>query len=142
MRTAGAPSEVHDDLNAESNEHGQRHTKPWNPVDQIAARELVEHEAAVVGKKVRRQPEQVRLCEHSHAECVAESVGAVVEEKKHEDTTRRGVRNIAIELGVALAPVEFAPVELTNPESLAADVDVFMPATRPSSVVPAMKYRE
>ena len=43
---------------------------------------------------------------------------------------------------MALAPVEFAPVELTNPESLAADVDVFMPATRPSSVVPAGKYRE
>ena len=113
MRTAGAPSEVHDDLYAESNEHGQRYTEPWNPVDQIATRELVEYEAAMVGKKVHRQPEQVRLCEHSHAERVAESVGVVVEEKKHEDPkpTGRGVRNIAIELGVALAP-HFVGVEV------------------------------
>ncbi len=43
---------------------------------------------------------------------------------------------------MALALVEFAPVELTKPESLAADVDVLMPVTRPSSVVPATKYRE
>ena len=41
---------------------------------------------------------------------------------------------------VALAAVEFALVELTKPEQLAAEV--FMPATRPSSVVPAGKYRE
>ena len=60
----------------------------------------------MVGKKVHRQPEQVCLCEHRHAERVAESVGAVVEEKKHEDPkpTRRGVRNIAVELGVEVAP--------------------------------------
>jgi hypothetical protein len=46
------------------------------------------------------------LCEHGHAESVAESVGAVVEEKKHEDAkpTRSGVRNIAIELGVEVPP--------------------------------------
>ena len=43
---------------------------------------------------------------------------------------------------VALAPVTFAPVELRKPERLAADEDVFMPATRPSSVVPAEQYRE
>ena len=43
---------------------------------------------------------------------------------------------------VALALVEFAPVELTNPESLAADVDVLMPVTRPSLVIPEGKYRE
>jgi hypothetical protein len=106
LRTAGVPSEVHDDLYAESNEHGQRYTKPWNPVDQIAARELVEYEAAVVGKKVHRQPEQVRLCEHSHAERAAESVGTVIEEEKHEDPnpTRRGIRNIAVELGVEVPP--------------------------------------
>ncbi len=41
---------------------------------------------------------------------------------------------------VALAAVEFALVELTKPEQLAAEV--FMPPTRPSSVVPAEKYRE
>ena len=60
----------------------------------------------MVGKKIHRQPEQICLCEHSHAESVAESVGAVVEEKKHEDPnpTRGGVRNIAVELGVAVAP--------------------------------------
>ena len=56
----------------------------------------------MVGKKVHRQPEQVRLCKHRHAERAAESVGAVVEEKKHEDLkpTRRGVWNIAVELGM------------------------------------------
>ncbi len=41
---------------------------------------------------------------------------------------------------VTLARVTFAPVELTKPEQLAAEV--FMPAIRPSSVVPATKYRE
>jgi hypothetical protein len=105
LRT-GVPSEVHDDLHAESNEHGQRYTKPWNPVDQIATRELIEYEAAVVGKKVHHQPEQICLCQHGHAERVAESVGAVVEKEKHEDPnpTRKRVRNIAVELGVVLAP--------------------------------------
>ena len=105
MRT-GVPSEVHDDLHAESNEHGQRYTKPWNPVDQIATRELVEYVAAVVGKKVHRQPHQVRLCEHSHAKRVAEGVGAVVEEKKQKDPnpTRRGIRDIAVKLGVRATP--------------------------------------
>ncbi len=105
MRT-GVPGEVRDDLHAESHEHGQRHTKPWKPVDQIATHELVEYEAAVVGKKVHRQPEPVCLCKQRHAERVAESVGAVVEEKKHEDPnlSRRGVRSIAVELGVAVAP--------------------------------------
>ena len=107
------PSEVRDDLDDESREHGQQYTKPWNPVNQIATRELVEYEAAMVGKKVHRHPEQVRLCEHSHAERVAESVGAVVKEKKHEDAkmTGRGVWNIAVELGVALAP-HFVGVEV------------------------------
>ena len=41
---------------------------------------------------------------------------------------------------VTLAPVTFAPVELTKAEYLVAEM--FMPATRPSSVVPATKYRE
>ncbi len=110
---AGVPSEVCDDLHRESREHGQRYTKPWNPVDQIATRELVEYEAAVVGKKVRRQPHPVCLCEHGHAEGVAENVGAVVNEKKHEDrkTTGRGVWNIAKELWVRAAPL-FAGVEV------------------------------
>ncbi len=84
MRT-GVPSEVRDDFHYEPYKHGQRHTKPWNPVDQITAHELVQYEAAMVGKKVHRQPEPVRLCEHSHAEGVAESVGSVVEEKKQKD---------------------------------------------------------
>ncbi len=99
LRT-GVPSEVHNDLGDESREHRQRYTKPWNPVDQIATRELVEYEAAMVGKKVRHEPNPVRLCEHSHAESVAESVDAVVDEKKREDhkMTGRGVRNIAVEL--------------------------------------------
>ena len=112
LRT-GVPSEVRDDLHDESREHGQQYTKPWNPVDQIATRELVEYEATVVGKKVHHQAEQVRLCEHSHAERVAESMGAVVEEKKHEDPnpTRRGVWNIAVELGVELAPA-FVGIEV------------------------------
>ncbi len=59
----------------------------------------------MVGKKERHQPNPARLCEHRHAESVAETVGAVVEEKKHEDTkmTGRGVRNIAVELGVLTA---------------------------------------
>ncbi len=39
----------------------------------------------MVGEKVHHQPEQIRLCEHGLAEGAAESVGAVVEEKKHED---------------------------------------------------------
>ena len=112
MRT-GAPSEVHDDLLYESCKHGQRYAKPWNPVHQIATRELVEYEAAMVGKKVRHQPHPVRLCEHSHAERVAESVGAVVEEKKHEDTTRRGVRNIAVELRVSVA-LHFVGIEVKH----------------------------
>ena len=107
----GVPSGVCDDLDYESDENGQRRAKPGNPVDQIAARELVEYEAAVVGKKVRHEPHPVRLCEHSHAERVAESVGAVVEEKKHEDTTRRGVRNIAVELRVVLA-LPFVGIEV------------------------------
>jgi hypothetical protein len=60
----------------------------------------------MVGKKVRHEPNPVRLCEHSHAESVAESVDAVVDEKKREDhkMTGRGVRNIAIELWVLAAP--------------------------------------
>ena len=105
LRT-GVPSEVRDGLHCESEEHGQRRASSRNPVDQIAARELVEYEAAMVGKKVHRQPQPVRLCEHSHAERVAESVGAVVEEKKHEDpnASRRGVRNIAVELVAEAAP--------------------------------------
>ena len=109
----GVPSEVHDDFHAESHKHGQRYTKSWNPVHQIAPRELVEYEAAMVGKKVRHQPKPVRLCKHSHAESVAESVGAVVEEKKREDheLASRGVRNIAVELGVAAAP-RFVGVEV------------------------------
>ena len=41
---------------------------------------------------------------------------------------------------VALAAVEFAPDELRKPELLAAEV--FIPATRPSSIAPAEKYRE
>jgi hypothetical protein len=102
----GIPGEVHDDLYAKSCEHGQRHTKTWHPVDEITTRDLVEYKAANVGKKVHRQPEQVCLCEHCHAERVAESVGAVVEEKKHEDRipSHRGAWNIAVELGVAVAP--------------------------------------
>ncbi len=109
----GVPREVHDDLHGESDEHGQRHASSRNPVDQIATHELVEYEAAVVGKKVHRQPHPVRLREHGHAERVAESVGAVVEEKKHEDPkpTHRGVRNIAVELGVELAP-SFVGIEV------------------------------
>lgn len=88
-------------------------TSSRNPVDQIATRELVEYEAAMVGKKVRHQPDPARLCKHRHAERVAESVGAVVEEKKHEDpnTSRRGVRSIAVELGVAVAPL-FVGIEV------------------------------
>ena len=78
MRTAGVPSEVHDDLYAESNEHGQRCAKPGNPVDQIAARELVEYEAAMVGKKVRQEPQPVGLREHGHAKGLAECPRAVV----------------------------------------------------------------
>ncbi len=60
----------------------------------------------MVGKKVHRQPHQVQSCKHGQAESVAESVGTVVQEKKHEDpnATRRGVRNIAVELGVEVAP--------------------------------------
>ena len=110
---AGVPSEVHDDLRAESLKHGQRYTKPWNPVDEIATRELAEYEAAMVGKKVRHQPNPVRLCEHSHAEGVAERVGAVVDEKKHEhcETTGRGVWNIAVELGVGAA-LSFVGIEV------------------------------
>ena len=109
----GVPGEVHDDLDDESREHGQRHTKPWNPVDQIATRELVEYEAAMVGKKVRHQPQPICLCKHSHTESVAKSVGAVVGEKKHEDPnmSRRGVRNIAEELGVELA-LPFVGIEV------------------------------
>ncbi len=41
---------------------------------------------------------------------------------------------------MTLATVELAPVELRKPEKLAAEA--FMPAARPSSVVPASKYRE
>jgi hypothetical protein len=41
---------------------------------------------------------------------------------------------------VVLATVEFAPVELMKPEELASEA--FMPTTKPSSVVPAEKYRE
>ncbi len=81
----GVPREVHDDFHYEPDEHGQRHASSRNPVDQIATRELVEYEAAMVGKKVHRQPHPVRLCEHSHAERIAESEGAVVDEKKQED---------------------------------------------------------
>ena len=105
MRT-GIPREVHDDLYAKSYKHGQRHAKSRNPVDQIATHELAEYEAAMVGKKVHRQPHQVQLCKHGQAERVAESVGTVVQEKKHEgpNATSRGVRNIAIELGVEVAP--------------------------------------
>ena len=113
MRTAGVPSEIDNDLSAESNEHGERRASSRNPVDQIATRELVEHEAAVVGKKVHRQPNPARLCKHSHAERVAESVGAVVDEKKHEDIelTGRGVWNVAIELW-ARAALPFVGVEV------------------------------
>ena len=99
------PSEVRDDFHDKSCEHGQRHASSRNPVDQIAAHELVEYEAAMVGKKVHRQPEQVCLCEHSHAERVSESVGAVIEEKKQKDPNmcRRGVRNVAVEAWVRTA---------------------------------------
>jgi hypothetical protein len=109
----GAPSEVRDDLDRESHYHAQRYTKPWKPIDQIATRELIEYEAAVVGKKVHRKPEPVRLCKHGHAERVAESVGAVVEEKKREDAklTGRGVWNVAIELGVRAA-LPFVGIEV------------------------------
>ncbi len=109
----GAPSEVHDDLDNESREHGQRYTKPWNPVHHIASRELVEYEAAIVGKKVRHQPQPARSCEHRHAEGVAESVGAVVDKKKREDdkVTGRGVWNIAKELWV-LAALSFVGIEV------------------------------
>ncbi len=67
----------------------------------------------MVGKKVHHQPHQVRLCEHGHAERVAESVGAVVEEKKQEDPnpTRGGVWNKAIELGLVLA-LPFVGIEV------------------------------
>ena len=41
---------------------------------------------------------------------------------------------------MTLATVELAPVELRKPEELAAEV--FMSATRPSSVVPATKQCE
>ena len=107
------PSEVRDDFHYEPCKHGQRHTKTWNPVDQIATHELVEYEAAVVGKKVHRQPHPVRLCKHSQAKRVAELVGAVVEEKKREDPkpTRRGVWNVAEELGVVLA-LPFVGIEV------------------------------
>ncbi len=69
----------------------------------------------MVGKKVHRQPKPVRLCEHRHAERVTESVGAVVEEKKHEDpnTSRRGARNVAVELGVAMA-LPFVGIEVKH----------------------------
>ncbi len=67
----------------------------------------------MVGKKVHRQPNPVRLCKHGHAEHVAKSVGAMVEEKKHKDPnpSGRGVRNIAVELGVALA-LSFVGIEV------------------------------
>ena len=67
----------------------------------------------MVGKKVRHQPNPVRLCKHSHAERVAEGVGAVVDEKKHEynKMTGRGVRNIAVELWVPAAP-SFVGIEV------------------------------
>jgi hypothetical protein len=67
----------------------------------------------MVRKKVHRQPNPVRLSEHGHAESVAKSVGAVVDEKKHEGnkTTGRGVRNIAVELGVRAA-LSFVGIEV------------------------------
>ncbi len=67
----------------------------------------------MVGKKVRHKPNPARLCEHGHAESVAESVGAVVEKKKHEDPklTGRGVWNIAKELWIRTA-VSFVGVEV------------------------------
>ena len=67
----------------------------------------------MVSKKVHCQPHQVRLCEHGHAERIAKNVGAVVEEQKQEDanTTGGGVRNIAVELGAAVAP-HFVGIEV------------------------------
>ena len=67
----------------------------------------------MVGKKIHRQPEQIRLREHSHAESVAESVGAVVDKKKREDRklTGSGVRNIAEELW-ARAALPFVGIEV------------------------------
>ncbi len=67
----------------------------------------------MVGKKVRHEPHPVRLCKHGHAERVAESVGAVVDDKKHEDPkmTRRGVWNIAVELWFRTA-VRFVGIEV------------------------------
>jgi hypothetical protein len=69
----------------------------------------------MVDKKVHRQPNPVRLCEHGHAEGAAESVGAVVEEKKNEDPnlTRRSFWNIAVELGVEVSP-PFVGIEVIS----------------------------
>jgi hypothetical protein len=67
----------------------------------------------MVGKKVRDQPHPVCLCKHGHAEGVAESEGAVVDEKKREDRklTGRGVWNVAIELWV-LAALPFVSIQV------------------------------
>jgi hypothetical protein len=67
----------------------------------------------MVGKKVRHQPNPVCSSERRHAKGVAESVRAVVDEKKSKDdkTTGRGVRNVAVELWVLAAP-PFVGVEV------------------------------
>ncbi len=105
----GVPTEVRDDsdLDDESREHGQWPANGRYPPDKVTTRELqcrVLYEAAMVGRKVRHHPNPIRLCKHSHAESVAESVGTVVDdsEKKNEghDVTGRGFRNVAIELWV------------------------------------------
>ena len=67
----GVPREVHDDLGHEPREHGHHPPPPGYPVDQVATRELVEDEAAVVGKKVHHEPQPVCRCEHRHAEGLA-----------------------------------------------------------------------
>jgi hypothetical protein len=66
------PREVHDDLRNESRKHGHRPPQPRYKIDKVATRDLVEYEAAVIGKKVHHQPQPVRLRKNRHAEGLAE----------------------------------------------------------------------
>jgi hypothetical protein len=74
MTEVNEATEVRYDLIHEPREQGQRNPQTWHPVAQVATRELVEYIDTMVGKKVHRQPNPVRLCKHSHAESVPESV--------------------------------------------------------------------
>ena len=56
LQTAGVPSEVRDDLDDESREHGQWPANGRYPPDKVTTRELVEYEAAMVGKKPPSKP--------------------------------------------------------------------------------------